>query len=64
MYEQLELGDFETARPDIERYLAEVKDYQTNRYELAPERKAEIRRRWGRYLARYGYGPMERPTGQ
>jgi hypothetical protein len=49
------LGDFETARPGVEGYLAEVKDYQTNRYELAPELKAEIGRRWAGYIARYGY---------
>ncbi len=60
MYEQLSLGNFEAARPGIERYLAEVKDYQTNRYELAPELKAEIRRRWAGYFARYGYGGEDR----
>jgi len=56
MYQQLELGDFEAARPGIEQYLADVKDYQTNRYEIAPELKAGIRRRWGVYVERYGYG--------
>jgi hypothetical protein len=56
MYEQLSLGDFETARPGIERYLAEVQDYQTNRYEIGPEVKLEVRRRWAAYVERYGYG--------
>jgi hypothetical protein len=55
IYEQLELGDFEAARPSIEQYLTEVKDYQTNRYEFTPELKAAIRRRWGGYMERYGY---------
>ena len=55
IYRQLELGDFEPARPGVERYLAEVKDYQTNRYEIAPAHEAEIRRRWGGYMQRYGY---------
>jgi hypothetical protein len=55
LYEQLELGDFETARPGIERYLADNKDYQTNRFDIPPEVRAEVRRRWGSYAKRYGY---------
>jgi hypothetical protein len=55
IYEQLELDDFEVARPGIEQYLTDVKDYQTNRYEIAPEVKAQIRRRWASYVERYGY---------
>jgi hypothetical protein len=55
MYERLALGDFETARPAIERYLAEVQDYQTNRYTIPPDTKAEVHRRWAPYAKRYGY---------
>jgi hypothetical protein len=55
VYEQLELGDFEAARPAIEAYFAKQKDYKTNRYQLTPELRAAITNRWGEFIARYGY---------
>jgi omega-hydroxy-beta-dihydromenaquinone-9 sulfotransferase len=55
VYQELELGDFEPARPGVEAYLADQKDYKTNRYQITPEMRAEIARRWGRYLEQYGY---------
>lgn len=55
LYERLELGDFARVRPAVERYVAANADYQTNRYALAPEVRAEIARRWAGYIARYGY---------
>ena len=59
VYEQLELGGFDNALPALERYVADKQDYKTNRYEVSPETRAEITRRWGSYIARYGYGPIE-----
>jgi hypothetical protein len=56
VYEELKLGNFESARPGIEAYFAGQKDYQTNRYQITPEMRAEIARRWGKYVERYGYG--------
>ena len=56
LYEQLGLGDFEAVRPQIEKYFAEHKGYQTNRYpSLSAETRAEIGRRWGDVIRRYGY---------
>jgi LPS sulfotransferase NodH len=55
IYAQLELGDFTAALPGVQAYLAETGDYQTNRYEISPELKSEIRRRWAGYVERYGY---------
>ena len=55
VYDRLELGDFSVARPDVEKYLASVQNYETNRYELTPERRVEITRRWGDVIRRYGY---------
>ena len=55
MYAQLNLGDFAAIKENIAAYLSEQKDYQTNRHELAPSLKAEIRRRWSSYFDRYGY---------
>jgi hypothetical protein len=55
IYEQVGLGDFEQMRPALETHVGGQKDYKTNRHELEPELKAEIRRRWAGYFERYGY---------
>jgi hypothetical protein len=55
LYEHLGLGGFEAVRPRLEEYLAKNRDYRTNRYDLAPELRAEIGRRWGDAIRRYGY---------
>jgi len=55
IYEKLGLGDFDAARPGLEKYLEDVKDYRTNKHELAPELRDEIKRRLGKYMQRYGY---------
>lgn len=55
IYEQLELGDFDAARPAVEQYLAGIKDYQTNEYELSSEDYERITQRWGDVISRYGY---------
>ena len=49
------LGDFEAVRPAIEDYFAGQKDYKTNRYQITPELRPEITRRWGKYIEHYGY---------
>ena len=59
VYQRLELGDFESARPAIERYFAGQKDYKTNRYQTTPEQQAEVARRWGKYVEQYGYAAAE-----
>ncbi len=55
LYETLKLGGFEEVRPRLEEYLASQAGYETNRYELTPERRAEIARRWSAAIQRYGY---------
>jgi omega-hydroxy-beta-dihydromenaquinone-9 sulfotransferase len=55
IYEQLELGDFDTVAPQIQAYVGGQKDYKTNKHELEPELRSEIRRRWSDYFDRYGY---------
>jgi hypothetical protein len=43
-------------RPEIEKYFAAHTGYQTNRYPaLSDELRAEIARRWGPVIDRYGY---------
>ena len=56
IYEQLELGGFEQVAPAIGRYFQDRADYQTNRYELTPELRERISRRWRPYIEQYGYG--------
>jgi hypothetical protein len=56
LYEHLGLGSFENVLPRLERYLASLKAYETNRYELTDEQRADIRRRWDWVIRKYGYG--------
>jgi omega-hydroxy-beta-dihydromenaquinone-9 sulfotransferase len=62
IYEELELGAFDAVRPRIENYMADQKDYKTNRYQLSPEYRAEISRRWEKYLTQYGYAATEQTS--
>jgi hypothetical protein len=55
LYEKLELGGFERMLPKLRQYLKETNDYRTNRYQLTPELKETITRRWGKIIERYGY---------
>jgi len=58
LYERLGLGEFDKVLPRLEEYLASVAGYETNRYQLTPEKRAEIQQRWGPVIQRYGYdGP-------
>ncbi len=54
-YEHLGLGTFESVRPQLEAYLASIRDYRTNRFELDTELKAKIDERCAWYLDTYGY---------
>jgi hypothetical protein len=55
IYRELKLGDFEPVREKLAAYVSAHKNYQPNVHELDAETKAEIRRRWGAYMERYGY---------
>ncbi len=62
-YERLGLGDFEPARANVERYWKENAGYQTNRYKpLPPAVEAEVTRRWGEVVRRYGYAARPGPA--
>ncbi len=56
LYARLELGNFDEYVPRLKEYLADNAGYETNRYELTPEQTADIERRWGTVIQRYGYG--------
>jgi len=56
IYDGLELGEFDGALPALETYVAGQKGYKTNRYEISPELRDQITRRWSSFIERYGYG--------
>jgi hypothetical protein len=55
IYEALDLGDFEVARPGVARYLADRSGYVAGQHRVSPRWTAEIRRQWKPYFERYGY---------
>ena len=57
VYEELGLGGFEEVRPAVAKHMEGQADYKRNRYQIAPELRAEIARRWSQYIAKYGYAP-------
>jgi hypothetical protein len=55
IYEHLELGPFELARPHFAAHLAAVRDYRPSRHQVAPDTQTEMRRRWALFFETYGY---------
>jgi hypothetical protein len=55
LYDHLGLGGFEQLLPRLQEYLAGVKNYEKNRYQLADEQRAKITERWGHVIRNYGY---------
>jgi hypothetical protein len=55
LYAKLRLDGFDRLRPRLKSYLADVAGYETNRYEIAPELRAEITRRWAKVIEHYRY---------
>jgi len=57
LYERLNLGGFDAYLPRLQAYLATLKGYETNKYNLTPPQRADITRRWAPVIERYGYAP-------
>ena len=55
IYDKLQLGDFEVARPNIQAHVATLRDYKPNKHELDDDLTAKIRHRWSSYVEKYGY---------
>ena len=55
IYEKLGLGGFEMVLPALEEYVAGTAGYQTNKYDLSPELREQISRRWAGFIRQYGY---------
>jgi hypothetical protein len=62
LYRQLNLGDFEQARPAFQQYLNEMAGYETNRYQLTAAEVELITQRWGEEIVRQGYPLRTLPT--
>jgi hypothetical protein len=55
VYEELNLGEFERARPAIAQYAAEHRNHRVSSYSLPPATAERVRRQWAPYFERYGY---------
>ncbi len=55
MFDELQLGDFEAARPALEAYVAGLKGYRTNRLALDPAVKQVVADRWRVAFEAFGY---------
>lgn len=55
VYDGLQLGGFDSARPRVEEYLRQNAGYETNKYELTADQRATLAARWGDVIRRYGY---------
>lgn len=60
LYERLGLCGFDEVQPQLEAYLAGLKGYETNRYQLTTAQRETVAHRWGDVIRRYGY---EQTTG-
>jgi hypothetical protein len=56
VYDHFNLGGFDAFLPRLQTYLASVKGYETNKYQITDAQRAEITQRWGNVIRRYGYG--------
>ncbi len=59
VYHGLGLEGFEQVLPAIEEYAEKASGYKTNRYQVPPQLRDQITRRWHRYVEQYGYGPPD-----
>jgi len=63
LYEELELGSFESVRTSVEQHLASVADYKPNRFTLSPAQKAHVDKMWGSIISAKGYDWPETRLG-
>jgi omega-hydroxy-beta-dihydromenaquinone-9 sulfotransferase len=64
VYEELNLGGFEEALPALKKHMEGQADYKRNRYQIAPELRKEISRRWSAYIGKYGYAMEGEESGE
>ncbi len=59
IYQQLELGDFQTAKESVQAYLDLTSQYKTNRYNVNDSQRKAIATHWGDFMEQHGYGATE-----
>ncbi len=55
VYDHFGWGGWEEYVPRLRAYLASIKGYETNKYELTPQQREKVKERWGKVFERYGY---------
>jgi omega-hydroxy-beta-dihydromenaquinone-9 sulfotransferase len=55
IYEHFQWSDFAAVLPSLRKYSERAKRHKTNHYDLSPELRDEITRRWAPYIEKYGY---------
>ncbi|HJT31333.1 MAG TPA: sulfotransferase [Pirellulales bacterium] len=55
IYDKLGLDEFDKVLPQLVKYVAAAEGYRTNRYELSPELREQVTRRWAGFIRQYGY---------
>jgi hypothetical protein len=55
IFAQLQLPNFEQARPRFESYLNSLQGYQKNQYELDADTITKVDTHWGKYIDQWGY---------
>jgi hypothetical protein len=55
IYEQLDLGDFESAKENLKKRLVNHATYRTNSHPIDPKAEQEILERWHSYAEKYNY---------
>jgi omega-hydroxy-beta-dihydromenaquinone-9 sulfotransferase len=55
VYEELDLSDFDSVRPRMEKYLTKVSGHRRNRFRLSQLQKKKIEDRWGKLISQKGY---------
>ncbi len=55
LYRRLDLGDFSKIRSKIEGYFTDRTEYRVDTYDLTPAQRQQIKRRWARFMGKYGY---------
>ena len=54
IYRELGIDGFDERKEEFTRFAATQKSYRKNKFELSPEMKETIKRRWKKYFDRYG----------
>jgi len=55
IYKDLQMEGFESTRPELEKYVYSISDYQKNRYSLSKEDRELVRNEWKRFIDHWGY---------